>query len=50
MSTTGIELKTRRRAWAEAVELVSSMRFAIALLVMLAIAATIGTVMQQNQA
>jgi cytochrome c biogenesis protein len=50
MSTTGIELKTHRRAWAEAVELVSSMRFAIALLVMLAIAATIGTVMQQNQA
>jgi cytochrome c biogenesis protein len=50
MSATGIELKTRRRALAEAVELVSSMRFAIALLVMLAIAAIIGTVMQQNQA
>jgi cytochrome c biogenesis protein len=50
MSTTGIELKTRRRGFAEAVELVSSMRFAITLLVMLAIAATIGTVMQQNQA
>jgi cytochrome c biogenesis protein len=50
MSTTGIELKTRRRALAEAVELVSSMRFAIALLVMLAIAAIIGTVMKQNQA
>src|SRR3954454_9859233 len=50
MSTTGIELKTRRRGFAEAVELVSSMRFAIALLVMLAIAAMIGTVMQQNQA
>jgi cytochrome c biogenesis protein len=50
MSTTGIELKTRRRGLAEAVELVSSMRFAIALLVMLAIAAIIGTVMQQNKA
>ena len=50
MSTTGIELKTRRRGLAEAVELVSSMRFAIALLVMLAIAAIIGTVMKQNQA
>jgi cytochrome c biogenesis protein len=50
MSTTGIELKTRRRALAEAVELVSSMRFAIGLLVMLAIAAIIGTVMKQNQA
>jgi cytochrome c biogenesis protein len=50
MSTTGIELKTRRRGMAEAVELVSSMRFAIGLLVMLAIAAIIGTVMKQNQA
>ncbi|MGJ7915899.1 cytochrome c biogenesis protein ResB [Massilia sp. LXY-6] len=50
MSTTGIELKTRRRGLAEAVELVSSMRFAIGLLVMLAIAATIGTVMKQNEA
>jgi cytochrome c biogenesis protein len=50
MSTTGIELKTRRRGFAEAVELVSSMRFAITLLVMIAIAAMIGTVMQQNQA
>ena len=39
MSTTGIELKTRRRALAEAVELVSSMRFAIALLCVIAIAA-----------
>lgn len=50
MSTTGIELKTRRRGLAETVELVSSMRFAIALLVMVAIAAIIGTVMKQNQA
>ncbi|MGO4475639.1 cytochrome c biogenesis protein ResB [Massilia sp. 2TAF26] len=50
MSTTGIELKTRRRGLAEAVELVSSMRFAITLLVMVAIAAIIGTVMKQNQA
>ena len=50
MSTTGIELKTRRRALAEAVELVSSMRFAISLLVILSIAAIIGTIMQQNKA
>jgi cytochrome c biogenesis protein len=50
MSTTGIELKTRRRALAEAVELVSSMRFAISLLAMIAIAAMIGTVMKQNEA
>jgi cytochrome c biogenesis protein len=49
MSTTGIELKTRRPALAEAVELVSSMRFAISLLVMIAIAATVGTVMKQNE-
>ena len=49
MSTTGIEIKTRRRGVAEAVELVSSMRFAISLLMIIAIAAVIGTVMQQNQ-
>ena len=50
MSTTGIEIKTRRRGMAEAVELVSSMRFAIALLMMIAIAAIIGTIMQQDKA
>jgi cytochrome c biogenesis protein len=49
MSTTGIELKTRRRTLAEAVELVSSMRFAISLLSIIAIAAMIGTVMKQNE-
>jgi cytochrome c biogenesis protein len=50
MSTTGIELKTRHRALAEAVELVSSMRFAITMLAMVAIAATIGTVVKQGGA
>ena len=50
MSTTGIELKTRHRALAEAVELVSSMRFAISMLVMIAIAAIIGTVVKQGAA
>jgi cytochrome c biogenesis protein len=50
MRTTGIELNTRRRGLAEAVELLSSMRFAITLLVMLAIAAIIGTIMKQDQA
>lgn len=50
MSTTGIELNTRRRGLAEAIELVSSMRFAITLLIMIAIAAIIGTIMQQDQA
>ena len=49
MSTTGIELKTRRRALAEAVELVSSMRFAISLLTIIAIASMIGTVLKQNE-
>ena len=49
MRTTGIELHTRRHGLAEAVELLSSMRFAITLLVMLAIAAIIGTVMKQDQ-
>jgi cytochrome c biogenesis protein len=48
MSTTGIELKTRRTWLAETVELVSSMRFAISLLVVLAIAAIIGTVLRQG--
>jgi len=48
MSTTGIELKTRHRALADAVELVSSMRFAITMLVMIAIAAIIGTVVKQG--
>src|SRR5438067_12106493 len=50
MRTTGIELNTRRRGLAEAVELLSSMRFAITLLVMLAIAAIIGPIMKQDQA
>ena len=49
MSTTGIALKTRRRALAEAAELVSSMRFAISLLTIIAIASMIGTVMKQNE-
>lgn len=43
-------MKTRRPWLAEAVELVSSMRFAISLLTIIAIAAMIGTVMKQNEA
>ncbi|KQQ91568.1 cytochrome c biogenesis protein ResB [Massilia sp. Leaf139] len=50
MSTTGIELKTRRSWLDESVELVSSMRFAISLLMILSIAAIIGTVLRQNDA
>ncbi len=49
MSTTGIELNTRRRGLAEAVELVSSMRFAISLLTIVSIASIIGTVLKQNE-
>jgi len=49
-STTGIQLKTRRPIVGEIIELISSMRFAIALLAMIAIAAVIGTVMKQGEA
>src|SRR5450830_358820 len=49
MSTTGIEINTRRRWLAEAVELLSSMRFAISLLTIIAIASIIGTVLKQNE-
>ena len=49
-STTGIELNTRRPVVGEMVELISSMRFAIALLAMIAIAAIVGTVMKQGEA
>ena len=49
MSTTGIELNTRRRWLAATVELVSSMRFAISMLTLIAVASIIGTVLQQNQ-
>src|SRR5450830_626416 len=49
-STTGIELKTHRPLVGEIVELISSMRFAIALLAMIAIAAIVGTVMKQGEA
>jgi cytochrome c biogenesis protein len=49
MRTTGIELNTRRRGFAEAVEVVSSMRFAISLLTIVAIASVIGTVLKQSE-
>jgi cytochrome c biogenesis protein len=48
-STAGIKLKTRRPAFDATVELLSSMRFAISLLTMIAIASVIGTVMKQNE-
>lgn len=51
MSTTtaGIEIKTNRRWLAQAVELISSMRFSISLLTLISIASTIGTVLKQNE-
>ena len=49
VSTAGIQLKTDRRWLADGIELVSSMRFAISLLSLLAIASVIGTVLKQNE-
>lgn len=49
VSTAGIELKTSRRCLVNAVELVSSMRFAISLLILIAIASIIGTVLKQSE-
>jgi cytochrome c biogenesis protein len=48
-STAGIQLNTNRRWLADAVELISSMRFAISLLTLISIASIIGTVMKQNE-
>jgi len=49
ITTAGIQLKTSRRWLADAVELLSSMRFAISLLTIIAIASVIGTVLKQNE-
>ncbi len=48
VTTSGMQSKSRRRAVRAFVEFVSSMRFAIALLVILAIASIIGTVLTQD--
>lgn len=48
-STEGIVLKTQRRWLSDMVELLSSMRFAISLLTVIAIASVIGTVVTQNE-
>ncbi|MEN3364002.1 MAG: cytochrome c biosis protein [Burkholderiales bacterium] len=48
-STAGWQLKTERRWLADAVELLSSMRFAISLLTLISIASVIGTVLKQNE-
>ena len=49
VSTQGLELQSGSRAWRAAVELLSSMRFAIALLTVICIASVIGTVLKQNE-
>lgn len=48
VSTSGVQIRSRRRALRETVELLSSMRFAISLLTVIAIASVIGTVLKQN--
>lgn len=48
-STAGLQIKTNRRWLASAVELLSSMRFAISLLTLIAIASVIGTVLKQSE-
>ena len=48
-STGGWEIATRRRWLAEAVELLSSMRFAISLLTLISVASIIGTVLKQGE-
>ena len=48
VSPPGLQLRTHHRVLRSAVELLSSMRFAISLLVVLAIASIIGTVLTQG--
>lgn len=48
-ATSGLQLARGSRAWREAIEMLSSMRFAIALLTVICIASVIGTVVQQHQ-
>jgi len=48
-STSGLQLNTNRRWLDDTVELLSSMRFAISLLTLIAIASVIGTVLKQNE-
>ena len=48
-ATQGYEPRRGSRAWRSAVELLSSMRFAIALLTVICIASVIGTVLKQHE-
>lgn len=47
--TAGLTLNTQRRWLADLVELLSSMRFAISLLTLIALTSVIGTVLKQNE-
>jgi cytochrome c biogenesis protein len=49
ITTSGVDVKARSRVLREAVELLSSMRFAISLLTLICIASVIGTVVKQNE-
>ncbi|MEJ8854408.1 cytochrome c biogenesis protein ResB [Variovorax robiniae] len=49
VSTHGLRLKRGSHAWRATVELLSSMRFAIALLTVICIASIIGTVLKQHE-
>ncbi|MET4577789.1 cytochrome c biogenesis protein ResB [Ottowia thiooxydans] len=49
ITTEGFEPQRGSRAWRTAVELLSSMRFAIALLTIICIASVIGTVLKQHE-
>ena len=48
-TTQGLQVRSGGRWWRSAVELVSSMRFAIALLTIICIASVIGTVVKQHE-
>ncbi|CAB3759247.1 cytochrome c biogenesis protein ResB [Paraburkholderia humisilvae] len=48
VTTSGLQSKSRQRVAREVIEVLSSMRFAIAMLVILAIASIIGTVLTQD--
>jgi cytochrome c biogenesis protein len=49
VTTSGVEIAVRSRRLRDAVELLSSMRFAISLLTVICIASVIGTVVKQNE-
>ena len=49
VSTQGLDIQSPSRALRAAVELLSSMRFAISLLTIICIASVIGTVVKQNE-